>query len=140
MIILSCDHAGFDYMQKLMAFFDKQKIEYKYMGPTEFDKQDDYPDFIHPASQEVLKNEDNCGIFMCGSGIGANMVANRYKGIRAVCASDPVPAFLARKDEDANVLTIGTRLVSFRTAIKIIKVFLTSEFEGGRHAKRIAKY
>ena len=73
-------------------------------------------------------------------GAGANMVANRYKGIRAICASDPVEAFFARKDEDANVLTIGSRFVSFRKAIKIIQIFLTSEFEGGRHARRIAKY
>lgn len=140
MIILSCDHAGFDYMQKLIAYLENLKVEYKYMGPKEFDKEDDYPDFIIPASKEVLKDKNNIGIFMCGSGIGANMVANRYKGIRAVRASDTVEAFLARKDEDANVLTIGTRLTSYRNAIKIIKMFLTSEFEGGRHARRIAKY
>jgi len=140
MIILSCDHAGFDYMQKLMSYFDNKKIEYKYMGPKEYDKDDDYPDLIAPATEEVLKDEDNCGIFMCGSGAGANIVANRYKGIRAICASDPVEAFFARKDEDANVLTIGARFVSFRKAIKIIQIFLTSEFEGGRHARRIAKY
>ena len=140
MIILSCDHAGFDYMQKLMAYFDSKKIEYKYMGPTEYNKDDDYPDFIIPASKEVLLNEDNSGIFMCGSGAGANMVANRFKGIRAICASDAVEAFFARKDEDSNVLTIGTRFVSFRKAIKIIQTFLSSEFEGGRHARRIAKY
>lgn len=140
MIILSCDHAGFDYMQKLMKYFDKHKIEYAYMGPKEFNKDDDYPDFIHPAAKEVLKNEDNSGIFMCGSGAGANMVANRYKGIRAICASELEEAFFARKDEDANVLTIGSRFVSFRKAIKIIQMFLTTEFEGGRHARRIAKY
>ena len=140
MLILSCDHAGFDYMQKLMQYFDKLKIEYKYLGPTEFNKEDDYPDFIAPACEEVLKNKNNFGIFMCGSGIGANMVANRYKGIRAVCAQDCVTAYLARKDEDANVVTIGTRLTSYRAAIKIIKMFLTSQFEGGRHARRIAKY
>ena len=140
MIILSCDHAGFDYMKKLMTYFDNNKIEYKYMGPTEYNKDDDYPDYIIPASKEVLKSEENSGIFMCGSGAGANMVANRFKGIRAICASDSVEAFFARKDEDSNVLTIGTRFVSFRKAIKIIQTFLTSEFEGGRHARRIAKY
>ena len=140
MIILSCDHAGFDYIQKLMNYFNNKNIEYKYMGPKEYNKDDDYPDFIAPASEEVLKNNDNCGIFMCGSGAGANMVANRNKGIRAICASDPVEAFFARKDEDANVLTIGSRFVSFRKAIKIIQTFLTTEFEGGRHARRIAKY
>ena len=140
MIILSCDHAGFDYMQKLMKYFDNKNIEYEYMGPETYNPEDDYPDFIKPAVKQVLKDNDNCGIFMCGSGAGANMVANRNKEIRAICASDPVEAFFARKDEDANVLTIGSRFVSFRKALKIIQIFLTSEFEGGRHARRIAKY
>lgn len=140
MIILSCDHAGFDLMQKIIQYFNKLKIEFKYMGPNEFNKEDDYPDYIIPASKEVLKDENNIGIFMCGSGIGANMVANRFKGIRAVRATDTVEAFLARKDENANVLTIGSRLTGYRSAIKIIKMFLTSEFEGGRHLRRIAKY
>lgn len=140
MIIISCDHAGFDYAQKIMNYFDKKNIEYNYMGPASYNKDDDYPDFIIPASKEVLKNKDNWGIFICGSGIGANIVANRFKGIRAVCAYDYTVAYLARKDEDANVLTIGSRLTSFRAVLKIIKVFLTSEFEGGRHIRRIAKY
>ena len=140
MIILSCDHAGYDAMQKIMHFFDNKKIEYKYMGPKEFDKDDDYPDLIAPATQEVLKDPDNWGIFLCGSGVGANIVANRQKGIRAVNGYDCAIAYLARKDEDANVLTMGARLTSTRSMIKIIKVFLSSEFEGGRHARRIAKY
>ena len=140
MIIISCDHAGFDYAQKLMKYFAGKKIEYKYMGPAEFNKDDDYPDFIAPATLEVLKNKTNIGIFLCGSGIGANIVANRQKGIRAVCAYDTVAAYLARKDEDANILTLGARISSFRTCLKIIKVFLTSEFEGGRHIRRINKY
>ena len=140
MIILSSDHAGYDALQKLKAYFDKHNVEYKYMGPQNFDPDDDYPDLIAPATKEVLKDKNNIGIFMCGSGIGANIVANRQKGIRAVCALDYVSAYLARKDEDANVLTLGARLTSFRTMIKIIKVFLTSKFEGGRHERRIAKY
>ncbi len=140
MIILSCDHAGFDAMQKIRHYFESKNIEYKYMGPKEYNQNDDYPDFINPASVEVLKDPDNCGIFLCGSGVGVNIVANRHKGIRAVNAYDCAIAYLARKDEDANVLTMGARILSFRTMIKIIKVFLTSEFEGGRHARRIAKY
>ena len=75
MIILSCDHAGYDYTQQLAKFLDKQNIEYKYMGPKQFNKEDDYPDYIIPASKEVLKSKENIGIFMCGSGIGANIVA-----------------------------------------------------------------
>ena len=140
MIILSCDHAGFEYMQKFIKILNEKNIEYHYLGPENFNPDDDYPDFIKPAAKEVLKDEKNRGIFMCGSGAGANMVANRFKGIRAICASDTKEAFYARKDEDSNVLTIGSRFVSFRKALKIINVFLTSEFEGGRHARRIAKY
>ena len=140
MIVLSCDHAGFDLTQQLIQYFEKHNVDYKYIGPKEFNKDDDYPDFIIPASKEVLKNKDNWGIFVCGSGIGANMVANRHKGIRAILAQDVTTAYLARKDEDANVLTLGARITGFRSALKIIKVFLTSEFEGGRHERRIAKY
>ena len=140
MIILSSDHAGFDSLQKLKKYFDKNNIEYKYMGPQSYVPDDDYPDLIAPAAKEVANNSNYIGIFICGSGIGANIVANRQKGIRAVCALDYVSAYLARKDEDANVLTLGARLTSFRGMLKIIKVFLTSEFEGGRHARRIAKY
>ena len=140
MIVLSCDHAGFAYAQRFIQYFEKKKIEYKYLGPSEYDPDDDYPDYIAPACKEVLKDEGNWGVFICGSGIGANMVANRHKGIRAVCAYDYTTAFLARKDENANVVTIGSRISSFRSALKIVKVFLTSEFEGGRHARRIAKY
>ena len=140
MIILSCDHGAFDAMQKLIKYFDRKKIEYKYMGPKEFDKNDDYPDYIIPACKEILKDDGTWGIFMCGSGIGANMVANRFKGIRAVNAQDTATAYLARKDENANVLNLGARLLTFRQMLKIIQVFLTSEFEGGRHCRRIAKY
>ena len=75
MIILSCDHGAFELAQKLTKFFHKHNIEYKYMGPKEFNKDDDYPDFIIPASKEVLLDKSNRGIFLCGSGIGANMVA-----------------------------------------------------------------
>lgn len=140
MIILSCDHAGFDLMVKIQEYFKKHNVEFVYLGPKEFNKDDDYPDFIIPATNQVLKNKDNIGIFACGSGIGANIVANRQKGIRAVCAYDYTTAYLARKDEDANVLTLGARITNFRTSLKIIKVFLTSEFEGGRHIRRINKY
>lgn len=140
MIVLSCDHAGFDLTQQLIQYFEKHNVDYKYIGPKEFNKDDDYPDFIIPASKEVLKDKNNWGIFVCGSGIGANMVANRHKGIRAILAQDVTTAYLARKDEDANVLTLGARITGFRSALKIIKVFLTSEFEGGRHERRIAKY
>lgn len=140
MIILTCDHGAYDAMNKLKKYFDSKNIEYKYMGPAEYKADDDYPDFVIPACKEVLKDESNIGIFMCGSGIGVNMVANRFKGIRAVCANDYVLAYLARKDEDANVLTMGARLLSHRAILKTVKIFMSSKFEGGRHLRRINKF
>lgn len=140
MIILASDHAGFELKQEIKKFLEDSNTEFLDCGAFEYDKNDDYPDFAQKAIPSVLENEDNAGIFICGSGIGMSMVANRYKGIRAVLANDYETAFLARKDEDANVLCIGARLVSKRMAIKIIKMFFKTEFEGGRHARRIAKY
>lgn len=140
MIILSCDHGAFEVMQKLMAEFKNQRIEFKYVGPSEYDPKDDYPDFAIRGCEEVLKSKTNVGIFMCGSGVGVSMVANRHKGVRAVCANDENLARLSRLHNDANVLTLGARIVSFRKMKKIIKVFLETKFEGGRHTKRLAKF
>ncbi len=140
MIILSCDHNGFEYMQKLMQYLKQNKKQFKYMGPASFNADDDYPDFIAPASLEVVKNKNNMGIFLCGSGIGVNMVANRQKGIRAVCANDVNSAYWARHDDDANVLCCGARFISYRKLLKILNVFTTTKFEGGRHIRRINKF
>lgn len=140
MIVLASDHGGYELKEEIKKFLNKSKTEYIDMGATSFDKEDDYPDFAHQASKKVLENEDNSGIFICSSGVGMSMVANRYKGIRAVLANDYSTAFLARKDEDANVLCIGAKMISKRMALKIIKVFFRTEFEGGRHLRRINKY
>lgn len=140
MIILCADHAGFDLKEYIKKFLDKNSIEYLDCGAFEYDKDDDYPDMVAKAVPNVLENEDNAGIFVCGSGVGMSMSANRYKGIRAVLANDYATAFLARKDEDSNVLCIGSRIVSKKMAQKIIKVFFSTEFEGGRHQRRIDKY
>lgn len=140
MIVLCSDHGGYELKEEIKKFLTKNNTEFIDCGPTEFDKDDDYPDFVHAAVPHVLKDEDNAGIFICGSGIGVSMVANRYKGIRAVLANDYATAFLARKDEDANVLCMGARLISKKMALKIIKVFFSSEFEGGRHSRRINKF
>lgn len=140
MIVLCSDHGGYDLKEEIKKFLTKNNVEFLDCGANTFDKDDDYPDFVHSAVPHVLENEDNAGIFICGSGIGVSMVANRYKGIRAVLANDYATAFLARKDEDANVLCMGARLISKKMALKIIKVFFSSEFEGGRHLRRINKF
>lgn len=140
MIILASDHGGYNLKEEIKKFLEKSKTEFIDVGALEYDQQDDYPDFSLKGVKEVLKDEDNAGIFICGSGIGMAMSANRHKGIRAVVANDIESAFLARKDEDANVLCIGARLTSKRMAIKIIKMFFKTSFEGGRHLRRIQKY
>lgn len=140
MIVLCSDHGGYELKEEIKKFLTKNNVEFLDCGADSFDKDDDYPDFVHKAVPHVLDNEDNAGIFICGSGIGVSMVANRYKGIRAVLANDYTTAYLARKDEDANVLCMGARIVSKKMALKIIKVFFSSEFEGGRHSRRINKF
>ena len=140
MIVLCADHGGYELKEEIKKFLTKNKVEFIDCGANSFDKDDDYPDFVQAAVPHVLENEDNAGIFICGSGIGVSMVANRFKGIRAVLANDYATAFLARKDEDANVLCMGARIVSKKMALKIIKVFFSSEFEGGRHQRRINKF
>lgn len=140
MIVLCSDHGGFELKEEIKKFLTKNNVEFLDCGADAYDKDDDYPDFVHSAAPHVLENEDNSGIFICGSGIGVSMVANRYKGIRAVLANDYATAFLARKDEDANVLCMGARIISKKMALKIIKVFFSSEFEGGRHVRRINKF
>lgn len=140
MIYLASDHGGFQLKEEIKKFLDSTNTEYTDCGAFEYEQTDDYPDFAQAAIPEILKNTDNSGIFICGSGIGMSMVANRYKGIRAVVANDLESAFFARKDEDANVLCLGARIISKKMAIKIIKMFYKTEFEGGRHSRRIAKY
>lgn len=138
MIILTCDHAGLEYKNKIKNYLTKLNYQILDMGPTKYDSDDDYPDFVHPACKKL--GDKDIGIFVCGSGIGVNIVANRYQHIRAVNAVKTEMARLARKDEDANVLCLGARLISYRTALSIIKIFLKSRFEGGRHIRRISKF
>lgn len=140
MIIIASDHGGYGLKEEIKKFLDNSNTEYLDVGAFEYDGADDYPDFAKKAIPAILEDKDNAGILICGSGIGMNMVANRYKGIRAVVANDLESAFFARKDEDANVLCMGARFISKRMAIKIIKMFFKTEFEGGRHKRRIEKY
>lgn len=140
MIILASDHGGYQLKEDLKKYFTTHKIEFMDVGALQFNKDDDYPDFSLKGVQHVLENESNRGIFICGSGIGMNMSANRHKGIRAVCGNDILSVQLARKDEDANVLCLGAKYITKTKAIKLIKEFLSYQFEGGRHLRRINKY
>ncbi len=137
MIILASDHAGFELKEYLKKYFTKNKIDFIDAGALIYDANDDYPDIIKSAVKQVLKDSSNRGVFICGSGVGVSMVANRFKGIRAVLAQDTQIAEMARMHNDANVLCLGGRVVGAGLALDIVDIFLNTPFEGGRHQTRV---
>ncbi len=140
MIILASDHAGFLLKEEIKKFFNKENIIAIDVGCYSREQLDDYPDFAKAGNAKVIEDARNVGIYICGSGIGMSIVANRNPKIRAALCFDERFAALARQHNDANVLCLPGRFISPRKAIKIVKVFLTTDFEGGRHARRIKKY
>ena len=140
MIILASDHAGYLLKEELKKFFNKENIIAIDVGCYSREAGDDYPDFAKAGCAKVLEDPRNVGIFICGSGIGMDMVANRNPKIRAALCHNEKFAELARADNDANVLVLAGRFIKPKKAIKIVKVFLTTDFEGGRHARRLKKF
>ena len=108
------------------------------MGPYNSDRVD-YPDYAHKLAKKVKIDKNNIGILVCGSGMGMNIVANRHKNIRAAQCFNLKSTKLSRLHNDANIITLGSRLLSKKNALKFISVFLNTKFEGGRHTKRIRK-
>ena len=138
MIVLASDHRGFMLKEELKNFFNKENIIVIDVGTYSKDPVD-YPDMAKLGIEKVLEDKNNVGIFICGSGIGMSLAANRNNKIRgALCLNEDM-AMLARKDNDANVLCLGANFLNAKKAIKIVKVFLTTSFEGGRHARRLKK-
>lgn len=117
---------------------EERGIEYKDFG-AHTDERSDYPDFAHTASESVSRGECERGIFICGTGIGVGIVANKHIGVRAAMCQIPEAARLSRLHNNANVLTIGERLIDWETAREIIELFLDTKFEGGRHVTRVEK-
>jgi ribose 5-phosphate isomerase B len=99
----------------------------------------DYPDFAHALASAIEAGEVDSGMLVCGTGVGMSIAANRHAGVRAVVCSEPLSARMSRRHNDANVLCLGARVVGPDTALDILDAFLSAEFEGGRHAKRVAK-
>ncbi|MBQ7797884.1 MAG: RpiB/LacA/LacB family sugar-phosphate isomerase [Clostridia bacterium] len=139
MIILASDHAGYELKDYLKHYFTKHKIDFFDAGAITYDANDDYPDIANRAVKLVLEHKCK-GIFICGSGVGMSMVANRHKGIRAVLAQDSQTAEMARMHNDANVLCLGARNITTRKATQIISTFLSTDFMGGKHQRRINKF
>ncbi|HTR81685.1 MAG TPA: ribose 5-phosphate isomerase B [Bacteroidota bacterium] len=138
MIALASDHAGFAYKEKIKGLLTEMQLPFKDFG-THSSESTDYPDYAHAASTAISKGECDRGILVCGTGIGMSIVANKHKGIRAAACETVAAAELSRKHNNANVLCIGERLTTWDAAQSIVKMFLKTEFEGGRHERRVAK-
>jgi ribose 5-phosphate isomerase B len=137
-IFISSDHAGFKLKESIKLFLLKKKISFQDLGPHNNDRVD-YPEYAHKVARKVKVNKNNIGILVCGSGMGMNIAANRHKNIRAAQCFNLKSTKLSRLHNDANIITLGSRLLTKKNALKFIVVFLNTKFEGGRHVKRIRK-
>ena len=137
-IFISSDHAGFKLKEEIKSHLSKKKISFKDMGPFNDDRVD-YPDYAHKVARKVKTNKSNVGILVCGSGMGMNIAANRHRNIRAAQCFNLKSTKLSRLHNDANIITLGSRLLSKKLALTCVIAFLNTKFEGGRHLKRIKK-
>jgi len=137
-IPIASDHAGFELKQKLAAELAKQGFNVNDLGAATAEASD-YPDYAHPLAREVADGNAKRAILLCGSGVGADIVANRYPRVRAALAWIPEIAELSRRHNDSNVLVIPARFVSDDEAVEMMNRWLNTEFEGGRHARRVEK-
>lgn len=137
-ISIGCDHAGFEYKKSLIKMLEKMGYEVLDHGAFSNDSTD-YPDHIHPVAEDVENGVVEFGIIMCGSGNGAAITANKHQKIRASLCWKKELAELARLHNDANILAMPARYVSLRLAKEMVKIFLNTSFEGGRHQNRIDK-
>ena len=138
-IPIAADHAGFDLKEILKGEISKLGFEPQDLGATTEDPEDDYPDFAHPLAKKISRGDAKRGILLCGSGIGVDIVANRYPHVRAALAWAPKIAELSRQHNDSNVLVIPARFVSTEEAVDMVKRWLSTPFEGGRHLRRVEK-
>ena len=137
-IFISSDHAGYKLKEEIKLYLSKKGISYEDMGPYNIDRVD-YPDYAHKVAKKVKTKKNNVGILVCGSGMGMNIAANRHKNIRAAQCFNLKSTKLSRLHNDANIITLGSRLLKKKIVMQLINVFLITKFEGGRHKKRISK-
>ncbi len=137
-IAIGCDHAGFDYKDALIAWARKAGHVVQDFGTHSADSVD-YPDFVHPVAQAVGEQPDTWGILLCGSANGVAITANKHQGIRAAIAWKTELAKLARQHNNANILCIPARFVDEQTALNMAEAFFSTDFEGGRHQRRVDK-
>ena len=137
-IFISSDHAGYKLKESIKDYLKTRKIKFQDLGPNN-DNRVDYPDYAHKVARKVKLKKTNIGILVCGSGTGMNIAANKHKNIRAAQCFNLKSTKLSRLHNDANIITLGSRLISKKNALKFISVFLNTKFDGGRHLKRVKK-
>lgn len=136
-IAIGCDHAGPELKKKIKEYLENERYNITDYGTNDGESVD-YPDFAHPVALDVVDN-GNLGILICGSGNGINMTANKHEGVRSALCWTPEIATLARQHNNANIVALPARFVSEETALEIVKAFLGTTFEGGRHERRVNK-
>ncbi len=137
-ISIGCDHAGFDYKEKMKAYFQSKGFQVQDHGTYSTDSTD-YPDYAHPVAADVEHGRSSFGILICGSGNGVCMTANKHNNVRAALCWLEEIAELARLHNDANVVCLPARFIPYEQAEKIADKFLNTAFEGGRHSRRVEK-
>ena len=137
-ILIASDHVGFRLKEIIKKYLSKKKINIVDLGPFKLVKVD-YPDYAHKLSKKINLNQKLTGVLVCGSGIGMQITANRYKNVRAALCYNQKSAKLSRLHNNANIITLGSRLTKKSVALKCINIFLNTKFDGGRHTKRIKK-
>lgn len=137
-VALGSDHGGYEIKEEIKAYLEAGGIEYKDFG-TFSSESVDYPDIAIPVAEAVSTGEYERGVLVCGTGIGMSITANKFKGVRAALCHDLFSAKATREHNDSNVLTMGERVVGKGLALEIVKVWLETEFDGGRHLRRVNK-
>ena len=137
-IFIASDHAGFNLKKSIITNFSR-KLKFVDLGPFSSNTPVNYPDYAHRLCKKVSQKSNNIGVLVCGSGMGMSMAANKHKKIRAALCYSIKNTKLSRLHNNANIITLGERLISKNKAINLIKIFLSTKFEGGRHLRRIKK-
>lgn len=137
-IAIGGDHAGFHYKERLIQHLQSEDHEVSDFGPSS-DGSVDYPDHVHPLVNSISSSENELGILICGSGNGVAMTANKHQGIRAALCWASELAVLARQHNNANVICIPARFLAYEYAESLVDIFVSTEFEGGRHQNRVDK-
>ncbi len=139
LIPIASDHAGFELKEKLVEYLKSLGYAPDDMGSKDGTKSDDYPDYAHPLASRVESGEVKRGILLCGSGVGMDIAANRHANVRAALAWEPEIGALSRQHNNSNVLVLPARFITEDNAKETLKLWLTTEFDGGRHERRIEK-